>query len=364
MDSKTKLIKLAFNNAGKLALQKVSLKTGKALGKPTSIFISITNRCNLRCRQCEVPLLGDRSKELSTEQWKKILEELHEWLGIAVLRWSGGEPFLREDILELLSYSTNLGMLSGVITNGQLIDRDLAARIVESGTFNVSLSIDGMQQGHDHVRGKGTFEKVTAAARFLNEARKSRKSCLKIIIKLTVMETNLDEIMDLVDWVEQEGLDGISISSLLETLATSSPDQRWFEKNPLWVRDLEKLDRVVDALVARAGHGSSIINPQSYLAGIKAYFRDPTMPMPKEFTCHVGYDHFRIDPNGDVYLCPLIKNALVGNVAESSPSEISSSSKAVISRKEISACRRNCLVACQYKRTLKENFSFFMKLFR
>lgn len=364
MGSKVKLVKLALNNAVKLCLQKASSNTGLDLSKPTSIFISITNRCNLRCTQCDVPALGDRNKELSTEQWKEVLKELHNWLGIAVLRWSGGEPFLRDDMLELLSYGTDLGMLSSIISNGQLIDRDMASRIVDSGVFNVSLSTDGMQSGHDHVRGQGTFEKVTAAARFLNETRKAKNSSMKIIIKLTVMETNLDEIIDLVDWVEKEGLDGISISSLLETLATSSPDHNWFEKNPLWVRDMDKLDRVMDELVDRVGRGSSIINPQSYLAGIKEYFRNPTVPMPEDFTCHVGHDHFRIDPNGDVYLCPLITNALVGNVARNTPRQIWTSPEAEISRKEIYNCRKNCLVACQHKRNLRENMNFFLKLFR
>jgi len=364
MGFKKRLIRLAFSNFAKLTSQKIGIKTRKAVGKPTGIFISITNRCNLRCKQCEVPLLADPQKELSTEQWKGILRNLADWLSITVLRFSGGEPFLREDMPELIEYGNQLGLLSGVITNGQLIDHQLAARIVQAGTFNVSLSIDGMQKGHDFVRGDGSFEKVSNAAGFLNKARKDKNSDMRIIVKVTMMETNLDEIVDLVKWVRDEGLTGISISPLLENLATSSHDDGWFEKSPLWIKDSKKLDKTIDTLVEMSGAGSPILNPQNYLIGIKDYFRNPTAPMPDDFQCHVGYDHFRIDPNGDVYLCPLIKNALVGNVVESTPSEIWFGDKAVVSRKEIAACRRNCLVACQYKRSLKENFSFFMKLFK
>jgi len=364
MNFKKRLIRSALGNVTKLALQKVSLATGSVLSKPTGIFIAVTNRCNLRCRQCEVPRLTAFHDELSTEQWKKVLRELRVWLGTPILRWSGGEPFMRKDMIEVLEYSAGLGMLNSVITNGQLIDKKLAERIVDAEVFNISLSIDGLQKGHDFVRGEGTFAKVTAAARFLNEARRNRNSDMRIIVKVTMMETNLDEINGLVDWVEQEGLRGISISPLLETLATANPDPKWFETSPLWIRDVEKLDRVMDELIARAGPKSVILNPGPYLRGIKEYFRNPNAPKPPDFTCHVGHDHFRIDPNGAVYLCPMIASALVGNVAESSPEQVWKSSEAAVSRKEIASCRRNCLVACQYKRSFSENFEFFLKLFK
>lgn len=364
MGFRKQLIKVAFSNTTKLALQNISLRTRKVLGKPTGIFIAITNRCNLKCKQCDVPFLAGRHKELSTEQWKKILRELHDWLGITIIRWSGGEPFLRKDMLELLKYSAELGTLNSVITNGQLINRELASKIVESRVFNISLSIDGMQKGHDFVRGGGTFEKVTAASRFLNEVRRIKKSDMRIMIKVTIMQSNFYEILDLVDWVEKEGLNGISISPLMETLATTNPNSRWFEESPLWVKDLKQLDHVIDCLVERAGPGSAILNPKSYLKGIKEYFHDPTVPKPADFTCHVGHDHFRIDPNGDVYLCPMISSALVGNLVESTPQEIWRSSEAAVSRRDIENCRRNCHVPCQYKRTLRENAEFFLRQFK
>jgi len=363
MSFKTKLAKAACGSAVKLATQKISMATGLTLSRPTGVFVAITNRCNLRCKQCDVPFLAGRTKELSTEQWKHILARLNEWLGTAVLRWSGGEPFLRSDMLELIKYSSNLGMLNSVITNGQLIDKELAEQIVDAETFNVSLSIDGMQKGHDFVRGDGTFEKVADAARFLKHVRREKKSDMRIIVKTTIMETNLDELPELVEWVRRHGLNGISISPLMENLATDSPDAKWFEKSPLWVKDLQKLDRVVDWLIQNAGPKSPILNPKAYLAGIKEYFRDPTVPKPPDFTCHVGHDHFRIDPNGDVYLCPLITSALVGNVAQNSPEMVWKSPEARKSRNEILTCRKNCLVACQYERSFAENFDFFLKLF-
>ena len=362
MNVRTKLIKLSFYNISKLVLQNISLKTGKVLGKPTGIFISITNRCNLHCKQCDVPLLASRKKELSTDQWKKILTELQNWLGTTMLRWSGGEPFLREDMLELIEHGNQLGLLSGVITNGQLIDQQLATQIVQAGTFNISLSIDGMQKGHDFVRGDGSFKKVSNAAIFLNKARKDQNSDMRILVKVTIMETNLNEILDLIDWAQKEGVNAISISPLLETLGTTEPSPHWFEKSPLWVKDLKKLNYVVDCLAKRTGPNGLVLNPKAYVEAIKDYFRDPTVPTPPDFHCPVGHEHFRIERNGDVFLCPFLPP--IGNLTENTPRQIWTSTEAKKTRKNIKLCRRNCLVACQHRRTISEHLDLFLKLFK
>jgi len=364
MSFRGKLVQTALGNVTKLALQRISWATDSVLSKPTGIFILTTFNCNLRCKHCDVPLWGDLSKELSTEQWKRILQQLHEWLGPVILRWAGGEPFVRKDQLELLKYSAELGMLNSVVTNGVLIDRELAEEKKKKKTFCVSVSIDGMQKGHDFVRGEGTFAKAVAAIRLLKKARRDRKSDMRIMVNVTIMETNLDEIIDLVNWVETEGLNGVSFAALQETLATANPNPKWFEESSLWVQNLEKLDKVIGDLVERSGPKSAIINPPTYLRSISEYYHDPMALKPTDFTCHVGHDHFRIGSRGYVCLCPHIPSPLVGNLIESTPEQIWKSPAASIVRKKIVACRKNCCIPCLYKRSLSENFEFFLKLFK
>ncbi|MHC4618288.1 MAG: radical SAM protein [Planctomycetota bacterium] len=365
MSFKRKLIQTAISNFTKITLQQISTATNTVLSKPTLIGMCITLRCNLKCKHCDIPLNSDRSEELSSEQWKKILRQLRKWLGTATLRWAGGEPFIRHDILELIKYSTELGMLNNIVTNGQLIDRELAERIVDAGTFCVSISIDGMHKGHDFVRGEGAFAKAVAAAHFLNEARRDKKSGMRIMVNSTIMQTNLDEIIDLVDWVEREGLDGVNIAALIETLGRyANPDPKWFQSSPLWVRDLEKLDEVIDALIERSGPKLVVKNPASHLKSFKEYYRDPTVPKPGDFTCHVGHDNFWIGSRGIICMCPYIPSPIVGNIIESRPERIWKSPQAAASRKTIAACRKNCPSPCLYKRDLKENFELFLKLFK
>jgi MoaA/NifB/PqqE/SkfB family radical SAM enzyme len=358
------LAQTAFSNVSKVTLQRISLATNKVVSKPTNVLLLVTQSCNLKCRQCDIPLFSDRSKELSTEQWKKILRQLHKWLGAANLRWVGGEPLVRKDTLELVEYGAELGMLSTIITNGQLIDEELAGQIVDAGTSCVSVSIDGMKKGHDFVRGEGTFEKAVAAACFLNEARSDIRSGIRIIINATIMDTNLDEILDLVEWAEGKGLNGVYISGLIETLETANPDPKWFRNSPLWVRNLERLDSVIDRLIEKSGPKSIVLNPAAFLRDLKQYYRDPTVPKPPDFTCYVGHTSFWVDPRGDVRFCPYIPSPIVGNIVESAPERIWKSPAASVSRKEIAACHKNCATPCRYERRFGEYFELFLKLFK
>jgi radical SAM protein with 4Fe4S-binding SPASM domain len=82
---------------------------------------------------------------------------------------------------------------------------------------------------------------------------------------------------------------------------------------------------------------------------------------PTYHTCHVGLDHFFIQPNGDVDLCNYMSS--VGNVVTSRPWEVWQAMEAEQRRAAITDCRKTCLSACIYKRDLKETGELFLKVF-
>jgi MoaA/NifB/PqqE/SkfB family radical SAM enzyme len=354
----TQLVHLAASNFVKYGRQRVGQWTEVELSQPTSVFATITNRCNLHCLQCDIPLTGDRKAELSTDEWKKVIRELRTWLGKTLIRWSGGEPFVRKDMIDLIEYSSSIGVLTGVNTNGHYIDERMAERMAEANVFNVNLSLDGMQKGHDLVRGPGQFQRVVSAARNLNKARQKSRATTKIIIKVTIMETNLDELVDLCNMVQNEGWDALSVSTLEETFSTSEPDTEWWKKSRLFVKDCTKLDEVIDRLKERP---DVMFNSQEHLESMKAYYRNPEIPTPPDFKCHVGVDHFRVSYNGDVVMCPF--KGTIGNLVQQSPWEIWKSDAAEERRGEVLACRKKCLIGCLYKRNVKEYAGVLMKLF-
>jgi MoaA/NifB/PqqE/SkfB family radical SAM enzyme len=93
---------------------------------------------------------------------------------------------------------------------------------------------------------------------------------------------------------------------------------------------------------------------------MKEYFRDPLIPTPETFKCHVGEDHFRISYNGDVVMCPF--KGVVGNLTQQTPRDIWRSQQAGERRQEITDCRKKCLIACLYKRDLGEYAGLLKKL--
>lgn len=114
---------------------------------------------------------------------------------------------------------------------------------------------------------------------------------------------------------------------------TATPNKLWWQKSKLFVRDFVKLDTVLDQLRARSGPGGSVFNSHSRLESIKKYYRQPNLPTPPDFRCHVGDDHFRINFNGDVVMCPFM--GIIGNLARQSPREIWKSDEAADRREEV-----------------------------
>jgi radical SAM protein with 4Fe4S-binding SPASM domain len=120
--------------------------------------LQITDACNLRCRHC---YLGETSnKELSPEEVKGILKEFEAMQGLRVLI-TGGEPLLHGRFHEINEMLPDFFIRKVLFSNGLLLKKDVLGTLkVEE----IQISIDGLEQAHDHVRGQGTFKRAMEAA--------------------------------------------------------------------------------------------------------------------------------------------------------------------------------------------------------
>jgi mycofactocin radical SAM maturase len=130
----------------------------------------ITLNCNLRCAHC----LSDAGKaledELSTEECRGLLDQ---WAGLKVFQVNigGGEPFTREDFLDLLKHAHEKGLVTCVSTNGLLVDRRLAKRLAGFKMLYLQVSLDGAtEEVNDAIRGKGTYRRILGAMDCLSGA--------------------------------------------------------------------------------------------------------------------------------------------------------------------------------------------------
>ena len=130
-----------------------SLRT--ALGRPVPHFttIGLTYRCQCSCDHCYVNASEkDKSAELSTGEVKSVIDQLRQ-LGVLEVIFSGGEPLLRKDILELVGHAHDSGLLTRVNTNGLLLSREMVSGLKKAGVSQCAVSMDDVDpQTHDISR--------------------------------------------------------------------------------------------------------------------------------------------------------------------------------------------------------------------
>ena len=128
------------------------------------LLLHITDRCNLKCRHCFLGEAG--AHELSFSEIAAIADQLEEMQGLRLLI-SGGEPLLHSSFWEINDYLAGKDLRTVLLTNGTLIDEQAAGRLAVQ---EVQVSLDGLQEAHDHLRGPGTFDRSLAAIRRLKAA--------------------------------------------------------------------------------------------------------------------------------------------------------------------------------------------------
>ena len=127
----------------------------------------INNECNLNCKHCRVSEKNDNEK-MSLNEAKNLLAQC--WYnGITMLNLSGGEPFLRKDIFDILDYA---GKFEDIVitTNGTLLDENKCKKLSTYNNIKLSISLDGLEETHDKFRRrKGAFKKVIDTLPLLNK---------------------------------------------------------------------------------------------------------------------------------------------------------------------------------------------------
>jgi mycofactocin radical SAM maturase len=135
----------------------------KGLSAPVNVTWEITLKCNMHCVHCLSDAGPAAEDELSTQECRDLVDQLTA-LNVFQVNIGGGEPFVREDFLDLLTYSHSKGLVTCVSTNGMLIDQELAGRLSRLTMLYLQVSLDGATaEVNDAIRGKGTYKKIIDA---------------------------------------------------------------------------------------------------------------------------------------------------------------------------------------------------------
>lgn len=167
------------------------------LDVPMGVELELNLSCNLRCRHC---FQGDYSSSAIMDKHRaiEILDTLAE-AGVFEISLIGGEPLLHPGIIEIMQHCQKLDFSTSITTNATLIDAEMADIIVETGV-SVYVSLDGIAEMHDSIRGRGSFSRTERAIKLLLERNVS------VDILCTLNALNADRYKDVIDYCKTLGV--------------------------------------------------------------------------------------------------------------------------------------------------------------
>lgn len=207
-------------NFSSAAIQKVGFELGY-IDLPILAELAITDRCNIRCRFCygACPQTERRQSggilnrsELSTRHFKKLIKIIRHDAGVPSLSFTGGEPTLRKDLLDLIQYAAqDMGMRVNLITNGTLINDSFARKLKDAGLASAQVSIESPDSEiHDGLtRVKGSHLRSLSGVKALLDAD------VLTHFHATICTENADSLAQMPSLARSLGIDRFSLNMII-----------------------------------------------------------------------------------------------------------------------------------------------------
>lgn len=302
----------------------IELKHDMSIPKPTDASIILTYRCPMKCKMCNIWQNPTRKEEEITASDLKSLPQLK------FINLTGGEPFVREDIAEIVEECYKHSPRIVISTSGWFEDRviELAKRFPNIG---IRISIEGLSQTNDHLRGRdGGFDKG------LRTLLKLKEMGLKDIgFGCTVSNNNSSDMLALYSLSKQLGM---------EFATATFHNSYYFHKDDNTVTNRATVIADFETLIRRQLNEN---HPKSWFRawfnmGLINYIEGNRRMLP----CEAGTANFFIDPWGEVYPCNGLESKYwkesMGNIHNAPFMEIWQSKQAEKVRDMVRRCPKNC----------------------
>ncbi len=283
--------------------------------RPIYAVWEITLACDLACRHCGSRAGRARPNELSTQECLALVRQLAE-MGVREVTLIGGEAYLRSDWLQIVSAIAAHGMTPTMTSGGRGIDEALAQAAAKAGLATVGISLDGLEQTHDRLRGvKGSH----AAAR--NALRALKRAGIGITVNTQVNRLTMPELPELLELIADHGLHGWQIALTVPMgRATDEPEVL------LQPYDLLALHPLLASLSERANALKLRLFPANnigYFGPHETTLR-PEVKVGYSTSCGAGRMILGIEADGAIKGCPSLPTAkwTGGNIRDHSLRDI------------------------------------------
>ncbi|WP_101339790.1 pyrroloquinoline quinone biosynthesis protein PqqE [Cereibacter azotoformans] len=256
-----------------------------APGLPMAVLAELTHRCPLQCPYCSNPVeLEAASRELSTDEWQRVIGELAA-LGVLQIHFSGGEPLVRRDLVDLVAHADQAGLYTNLITSAVMFTPAKVAELAEAGLAHVQVSLQGASAAlAERIGGfRGGHARKIEAAGWVREAG------MALTLNAVMHRQNLEELPRIIEMAVEMGAQRLEVAHVqyygwaLKNRAALMPT----------LAQLDEATRTVEEAQAR-------------LAGVLAIdYVIPDYYAVRPKTCMGGWGRqfFNISPSGKVLPC-------------------------------------------------------------
>lgn len=323
-----------------------------ALKKPLSFFWEPTEFCNLSCKHCYTSSSPTKKIQLEYNQAKDIIDKMYDE-GIYSVGIGGGEPLLIPYLVDLIKYITKKNMNVSISTNALMMDIEYAKRLKNAGLKIMQISVDGLKENHEFLRGIGTYDRVLEKIKIVKEIG------IGLRVGSVINSKNYKQIDYFIDTMKNNGVEVINFFRYMPINKTG--DYLALSSEQLKVVSLNLVNHYYNNV-----YETDEINKKFYITfepiSFFSFLYDEHF---LKFTkCTAGQAKFNLASNGDVSVCNYIEKK-VGNIKESKTIElwnkIRSEVESILSiPKECITCRysKQCKGGCKgFSYAIGKNFS-------
>jgi radical SAM protein with 4Fe4S-binding SPASM domain len=276
---------------------------------PLSVLWDITYRCNLSCPHC----LIDRTetiREMTLDEIDSVFTQLSD-MRVFTINFSGGEPLLRSDFLQIAKKASDYNFGIRLSTNGILLSDSMLQRLGDCDVFCFQISVDGIGDRHDNFRGmNGAYEKaIDALERAIEQGFRTSMSTM-------ITSYNLDQLPELVDIAASLGVSSFKLNSFMPVgtgacmkMRYSVPKEniaimaeRLVDKKNQYDGSMDvQISAMFPWLVGSSNRNLQSLNDNNQDCAIK---------------CSAGHSNMVLSPDGTVYACPYLTDFPLGNILE------------------------------------------------
>lgn len=311
---------------------------------PTTAIVAVTLNCNARCLMCDIwkqPSTG----EMQPAEYLQLPASLRE------INLTGGEPFLRQDLPEVIAAIRQACPRARLVisTNGLLVDRmqEMAPQLLRQGSaVAVRVSIDGLEETHDRLRGvPGGFARALRGLERLREA-----GVQDLGVGMTLLADNVAQVNRVYQLAEALGIE-FSI-----TLVSESPIYFGDGKARLRPREGDELQQQLRRLAwSEVRHAQPKRWFRAWFAQELARY---ALCSRRPLACDAGRRFFYLDPQGSVFCCHLLPHRL-GGLRENDWASLWQAPEAQRARWEVAGCQA-CWMTCTAQTQIRRNMPWII----